>query len=94
MGDKITQIFNNYGSGPQIANADSVIVIGSPSRNSGRSSISRCAACKYGDVVMSGPHEGSGMYVKCKRAKRAIIVNNGQTICDSFESKADIKSEK
>ncbi len=93
MGDKITQIFNNYGSGPQIANADSVIIIGSQGK-SNKNNISRCAACKYGDVVMSGPHEGSGLYVKCKRTKRAIIVNNGQTICDSFESKADIKSEK
>ena len=95
MGDvKVTQVFNNYGSGAIIANNDGVMVINSgkntktnvkvdpaPVMSDGKSP---CAKCKHGKVVMSGPHEGSGIYVKCTRPKKAVVISGGDIRCDAF----------
>lgn len=102
---EVTQVFNNYGSGAIIANNDGVMIINSGDKiknpkisinteKSASSASSQCARCKHGEIVMSGPHEGTGMYVKCKRPKRAIIINGGNITCDAFVNKSDVKTNK
>ena len=90
----VNQVFNNYGNGAFIANNDGVMIINGgkttktnikvdqvPVTNNSKS---QCAKCKYGEIIMSGPHEGSGMYVRCKRPKRAIVISGGDIRCDAF----------
>ena len=90
----VNQVFNNYGSGAIIANNDGVMVINSgknaktnvkvdpaPVMSNGKS---QCAKCKHGEVVMSGPHEGSGIYIKCRRPKKAIVISGEDIKCDAF----------
>ena len=93
MGEvKVTQVFNNYGSGAIIANNDGVLVINSGDKAKTKidtmpvqtDNKSQCAKCKHGKVIMSGPHEGSGIYIKCMRPKKAVVISGGNIKCDGF----------